>query len=122
MTLPLLPSDVLAFNPASLRPLSHSHKRDLNRIRHEITNSFPFPQLALMDSIIKELSLLFLPQVLQTGNRVKSNDVTKKKKTTHTYIYIHTYVYEVKLYVIKITRRCAAIFDSIRLDRVMAIF
>ena len=93
MTLPLPPSDVLAFNPASLRPLSHSHKRDLNGIRHEITNSFLFPQLALMDSIIKELSLLFLPQVLQTGDRVKSNDVTKKKKKKkNPHIYIHTYI------------------------------
>ena len=72
-----------------------------------------------MDSIIKELSLLFLPQVLQTGDRVKSNDVTKKKKKkkpTHIYTYIHMYVYEVKLYVIKITRRYTAVFDSIRLE------
>lgn len=88
MTLPLPPSDVLAFNPASL-PLSHSHKRDLNGIRHEITKSFLFPQMGLMDSIIKELSLLFLSQVLQTGNRVKSNDVTN----THTHLYIHIYMY-----------------------------
>ena len=98
MTLPLPPSDVLAFSPASLRPLSHSHKRDLNGIRHEITNSFLFPQMDLMDSIIKELSLLFLSQVLQFENRVKSNAVTKKKKKKKpTLIYTHIYVYEVKL-------------------------
>ena len=90
MTLPLPPSDVLAFTPASLRPLSHSHKRDLNGIRHEITNSFLFPQLVLLYSIIKELSILYLPQVLQTVIRVKSIDVTKKKKNPH--IYIHTYI------------------------------
>ena len=122
MTLPLPPSDVLAFNPASLRPLSHSHKRDLNGIRHEITNSFVFPQMDLMDSIIKELSLLFLSQVLQIGNRVKSNAVTKKKKKNHTFIYTHIYVSEVKLSVIKITRRYNMTFYNIRLDRVTAIF
>ena len=110
MTLPLPPSDVLAFNPASLRPLSHSCKRDLNGIRHEITNSFLFPQMDLMDSIIKELSLLFLSQVLQIENRVKSNAVTKKPPTL---IYTHIYVYEVKLYVIKITRRYNMIFITL---------
>lgn len=76
----------------------------------------------LMDSIIKELSLLFLSQVLQIGNRVKSNAVTKKKKKNHTFIYTHIYVYEVKLYVIKITRRYNMTFYNIRLDRVTAIF
>ena len=46
----------------------------------------------------------------------------KKKKKTHTFIYTHIYVYEVKLYVIKITRRYNMIFYNIRLDRVTAIF